>query len=155
MLVPLRLKSASMPWPIASCRRMPEAPAASTTGISPAGGRLASNSTIVRLTASLATKARRSSVYHSKPWRPARLAELAWLTPFFLAVTMHHRRVIGRTSVWIRPCMSAISTTSSPSAQLTVTFSIAESPARARAFSCWIRGSFWATPMSDHGCASA
>jgi hypothetical protein len=42
---------------------------------------------MVRLTASLATKARRSSVYHSKPWRPARLAELAWLTPFFLAVT--------------------------------------------------------------------
>ena len=36
--MPLRLKSASMPWPMASWSRMPDEPAASTTGISPAGG---------------------------------------------------------------------------------------------------------------------
>ena len=41
-----------MPWPMASCSRMPEAPAASTTGISPAGGWTASNRIIVFATAS-------------------------------------------------------------------------------------------------------
>ncbi len=53
MEIPLRLKSASMPWPIASCRRIPDAPAPRTTGISPAGGVTASKRTTVRETASL------------------------------------------------------------------------------------------------------
>ena len=58
----LRLKSASMPWPIASCRRMPDEPAASTTGISPAGGGTASKRMVVRPTASLTSRSIRSGV---------------------------------------------------------------------------------------------
>ena len=40
---PLRLKSASSPWPIASCSRMPGQPGPSTTSISPAGASRASS----------------------------------------------------------------------------------------------------------------
>ena len=36
-LEPLRLKSPSSPWPMASCSRMPGQPGPSTTVISPAG----------------------------------------------------------------------------------------------------------------------
>ena len=40
---PLRLKSASRPWPTASCSRMPGQPGPSTTVISPAGAATASS----------------------------------------------------------------------------------------------------------------
>ena len=39
----LRLKSASRPWPTASCSRMPGQPGPSTTVISPAGASTASS----------------------------------------------------------------------------------------------------------------
>ena len=42
---PLRLKSPSSPWPMASCSRMPGQPGPSTTSISPAGAGLASRAT--------------------------------------------------------------------------------------------------------------
>ena len=62
MLMPLRLKSASMPWPMASCRRMPLEPAARTTGISPAGGRPESKRIRVRSMAVVMSRSTRSSV---------------------------------------------------------------------------------------------
>ena len=43
---PLRLKSASRPWPTASCSRMPGHPGPSTTVISPAGASTASSCTM-------------------------------------------------------------------------------------------------------------
>ena len=44
--VPLRLKSPSSPWPIASCSRMPGQPGPSTTSITPAGAGSASRLTV-------------------------------------------------------------------------------------------------------------
>jgi len=45
---------------MASWRRMPDEPAARTTGISPAAGWTASNRTVVRFTASRTTRSSRS-----------------------------------------------------------------------------------------------
>jgi hypothetical protein len=50
-----------MPWPIASWRRMPEDPAASTTGISPAGAGVDSKRTTVFLTHSRTIRSMRSA----------------------------------------------------------------------------------------------
>ena len=51
---PLRLKSASRPWPTASCSRIPGQPGPSTTVISPAGASTASSCTIACRAASRA-----------------------------------------------------------------------------------------------------
>jgi hypothetical protein len=51
-LEPLRLKSPSRPWPMASCSRMPGQPGPSTTVISPAGAGRASRLVSAALTAS-------------------------------------------------------------------------------------------------------
>ena len=51
---PLRLKSASSPWPTASCSRMPGQPGPSTTVISPAGASTASSMAMASRAASAA-----------------------------------------------------------------------------------------------------
>ncbi len=66
---PLRLKSASNACPIASCRRIPDAPAPITTGIRPPFGRLASNLASMPLTARLTMSSIRLSSIISGPLR--------------------------------------------------------------------------------------
>ena len=78
---PLRLKSASNAWPIASCRRMPDAPAPITTLICPPAGLRASNIASIPLVASAATASMSSSVKNSAPILKLRDALLVWTEP--------------------------------------------------------------------------
>ena len=153
MLVPLRLKSASMPWPMASCNRMPLAPDARMTGISPAGGRRASNRIIVRSTASRTIVVSRSSVYQPNSSRAAMFEKPDCVSPPWVAVTISVTRVIGRWLVTSLPSRVAIMTRSSWSPQNTVAFSTAGSIALALASTSFKSGSFLSMPTSLHGCS--
>ena len=85
-----------MPWPIASCNRMPLAPDDRITGISPAGGLRASNRIMVRSTASRTIAVSRSSVYQSMSSRAEMFENPVCTCPPFFAVTSTVSRVMGR-----------------------------------------------------------
>ena len=142
MLVPFRLKSASMPWPMASWSRMPEEPAASTTGSSPAGAGPASKRMAVRATA-----------WSHHPVQPLRRVELeagpaghvvaVLLAPAVL-LGQHRERastVMGWRSSAMRPVESATSTAPASERRWTVTFLTRGSAAKARWLSAWRSGS--------------
>ena len=129
---PLRLKSPSNPWPIASCSKMPGQPGPSTTVISPAGAGRDSKLTRAVLTASSTYLAICSSSKYARPKRPPPPAEPTSRRPPCSAITVTDRRTSGRTSAASVPSARATSTTSYSLARPAMTCATRGSLLRAR-----------------------
>ena len=100
---PFLLKSASNACPIASWRRIPEAPAPITTGISPPLGRLASKEASILPVISDTISPIRVSVSISAPVLKLLETFLTIFFPFCSAVRDAWRVVIGRVSYFSSP----------------------------------------------------
>jgi hypothetical protein len=130
-LEPLRLKSPSSPWPMASCSSTPGQPGPSTTVISPAGAGRASRLVSAALTASFTYSAIWSSVKYARPKRPPPPPEPISRRPFCSAITVTDRRTSGRTSAASVPSARATITTSYSLASPAITCTTRGSLARA------------------------
>ena len=105
----LRLKSASSPWPTASCSRTPGHPGPSTTCISPAGAGTAPNCRIAPRAASCARlSGLLECVNCSRPARPPPPAEPFVLTAPSFAMTNTFSRHSGWVSLANAPSDAAI-----------------------------------------------
>ena len=105
----LRLKSASRPWPTASCSRMPGQPGPRTTSISPAGAGTAPS---CRMAPRAASRARLSGLLEpvncSRPARPPPPAEPLVVMAPSLAMTKTLRRQRGWVSLAKAPSDAAM-----------------------------------------------
>ena len=120
--VPLRLKSPSRPWPMASCSRMPGQPGPSTTVMVPAGAGCASRLTSACRTASRANASGRSpAVSSASEKRPPAPAYPCSRRPSCSTSTETLKRTSGRTSAASSPSLVAMSTTSWTATRLAVT----------------------------------
>ena len=93
-----RMKSASNACPIASCSRIPDAPAPITTLIFPPFGLLAAKASSTPSTASAASSEIRASLSISAPARKLLLAELLILRPSEVKITVTAMLPMGRRS---------------------------------------------------------
>ena len=131
-LEPLRLKSPSRPWPMASCSKMPGQPEPSTTVISPAGAGRASRLVRAACTAWSTYWVIWALSKYARPKRPPPPDEPISRRPFCSAITVTDRRTKGRTSAASVPSARAISTTSYSMARPAMTWATRGSLARAR-----------------------